>query len=313
MVVPITKYFKVLSGTNLELVDKELDPNGINFVSRTSKNNGVVARIKKLNNVEPNSANTISVALSGSVMESFLQKEPYYSSYHLCVLEPLIDLSDNELLYYCLCIRTNKYKYNYGRQADKSIKNLTIPSIEEIPSWVERTLLPDIPNPNSVYKANIGLFDREWKWFKYQQLFTIERGIGARKDEIIVGGKTPLVTSIDSSNGIVGYVNKPSTHQANTITVNRNGSVGQAYYQPRPFCSTEDVHVFVPLFTLNKYSAMFLLPLIMKEKFRYSYGRKWGIERMKITDIRLPSNVVGEPDWQFMADYIKSLPYSSHL
>lgn len=47
MVVHIEQYFDVLSGSNLELVNKELDSSGINFVARTSKNNGVVARIKK--------------------------------------------------------------------------------------------------------------------------------------------------------------------------------------------------------------------------------------------------------------------------
>jgi hypothetical protein len=33
---------------------------------------------------------------------------------------------------------------------------------------------------------------------------------------------------------------------------------------------------------------------------------------MKKTKIKLPSDD-GKPDWQFMEDYIKSLPYSSNL
>jgi hypothetical protein len=51
----------------------------------------------------------------------------------------------------------------------------------------------------------------------------------------------------------------------------------------------------------------------MKEEYRYSYGRKWGIGRMKKTTIKLPTDNKVEPDWQFMEDYIKSLPYSSNL
>ena len=47
--VQVDQYFDVLPGTNLELVNKEPDSKGgINFVARTSKNNGVVARIKRL-------------------------------------------------------------------------------------------------------------------------------------------------------------------------------------------------------------------------------------------------------------------------
>jgi hypothetical protein len=53
--------------------------------------------------------------------------------------------------------------------------------------------------------------------------------------------------------------------------------------------------------------------LIKREKYRYNYGRKWGIERMKNSQIKLPVTKNGTPDWSFMENYIKSLPYSSNL
>jgi hypothetical protein len=58
---------------------------------------------------------------------------------------------------------------------------------------------------------------------------------------------------------------------------------------------------------------MFLITLIKKEKYRYSYGRKWGIGRMNESLIKLPVNEKKQPDFQFMENYIKSLPYSSNL
>jgi hypothetical protein len=159
----------------------------------------------------------------------------------------------------------------------------------------------------------IELVDRTWDWFGYQKLFTIVRGTNARKSDITESGKTPLITSIDSNNGLIENVNKSPAHEGNVITVNRNSCVGRAYYQLKSFCSTEDVHVFVLLFKLNIFIAMFLIPLITKETYRYSYGRKWGIARMKQTMMKLPITPKGVPDWQFMEDYIKSLPYSSSL
>ena len=77
--VPVSEIFNVHYGVNFELNKMTLDTNGINFVSRTAKNNGVSAKVKKLLNKIPNPKNTISVAGGGSVMESFLQKAPYYS------------------------------------------------------------------------------------------------------------------------------------------------------------------------------------------------------------------------------------------
>ncbi|MCZ9892481.1 restriction endonuclease subunit S [Brachyspira hyodysenteriae] len=91
-------------------------------MSRGAKNNGVAARVKLLNNMKLNKSNTISVAVSGSVLEAFLQKEPYYTGYHIFILEPKLELSDIEMLFYCMCIRANKYKYNYGRQANRTLK-----------------------------------------------------------------------------------------------------------------------------------------------------------------------------------------------
>lgn len=64
---------------------------------------------------------------------------------------------------------------------------------------------------------------------------------------------------------------------------------------------------------MNKYIGLFLTTLIKLEKYRYGYGRKWGIARMKVSKIKLPTTPQGNPDWQFMENYIKSLPYSSSL
>ena len=55
---------------------------------------------------------------------------------------------------------------------------------------------------------------------------------------------------------------------------------------------------------------MFIIPILRLEKFRYGYGRKWGLGRMEQSVIKLPVTPEGEPDYQFMEDYIKTLPYS---
>ena len=53
--------------------------------------------------------------------------------------------------------------------------------------------------------------------------------------------------------------------------------------------------------------------LIRKEKYRFNYGRKWETERMKESLIKLPIDKNGNPDFEFMENYIKSLPYSANL
>ena len=171
--VPVSEIFNVHYGVNFELNKMTLDTNGINFVSRTAKNNGVSAKVKKLLNKIPNPKNTISVAGGGSVMESFLQKAPYYSGRDLYYLVPLVDLTDEELLYYCSCLRANKYRFNYGRQANRTLKELLIPAKSEIPTWVYEEDISKFDNANKSFSnEQTGIIDiKTWATFKLDVLF----------------------------------------------------------------------------------------------------------------------------------------------
>ena len=103
ILVKVSDLFDVKYGINLELniLDECETDIGIPFVSRTANNNGISAYVLPLDNTNPNPANTISVAGGGSVMESFLQKEPYYSGRDLFYLTPKEKMTDQEMLFYC--------------------------------------------------------------------------------------------------------------------------------------------------------------------------------------------------------------------
>lgn len=313
--VPLDSIFDVFYGVNLELNKLSIDEFGINFVSRTAKNNGVSAKVKLIPGLEPIDSGVITVAGGGSVLETFLQQEPFYSGRDLYCLVARQEMSVEEKLYYCACIRANKYKYNYGRQANKTLRALLVPCRDDVPDWVFTTRVHNVDNKQKP-KCNppVELKEHtEWKPFLYRDLFLIERGRGPRKKDLDGSGCVPFITSTDSNNGFTSFTSMEPYHAANVITVNRNGSVGEAFYQTKEFCSTEDVHVFTPKFEMNSYIAMFLITLIKKEKFRFSYGRKWGLERMKNSIIRLPVTANDSPDWHYMCEFIKSLPYSSQI
>lgn len=125
-------------------------------------------------------------------------------------------------------------------------------------------------------------------------------------------GNTPYIGAIDSNNGIANYI----IHDGNTISLNYNGSVGEAFYQPRPFWATDDVNVLYFReengVDFNKYIALFICAVLRQEKYRYSYGRKWVLESMKSTVIKLPEKA-GKPDWFYMESYMKLLPYGDRI
>jgi hypothetical protein len=311
----VSDLFDVAYGVNLELNAIKRSSDGINFVSRTAKNNGVSAKVQLIPGIIPIPAGTISVAGGGSVMASFLQTEPYYSGRDLYYLTSKEPMTENVKLFYCKCLQENRYRYSYGRQANRTLKDILLPSISEIPEWVKFSNVNMYDGANAPVSqfAPPNLDSSQWKKFTYEQLFTIERGKGPRIKDLNGQGNTPFITSIDGNNGLNNVTTMNPCHQGNVIGVNRNGSVAEAFYQPLPFCSTEDVHIFIPKFELNPYRAMFLCTLIKQEKYRFGYGRKWGIERMKKTEIRLPMNQDGNIDWLYMENYIKSLPFSAMI
>lgn len=318
--VKISDLFHIRYGVNFELINltqcKSTGYNAIPFVSRTEKNNGVSAFVEKRIDIEPNPAHTLSVAVSGSVLSTFYQPKPYYSSFHIFVLVPQKKMSVVEMLFYAKCISINKYKYSYGRQANKTLKDILIPNKIptdfllklEIFKKQNEVKLSNLPLSETKHKLDIS----NWKFFKYAEAFEIKKGKRLTKEDFIEG-TTPFIGAIDSNNGYRDFIGQEPIHHGNTITVNYNGSVGEAFYQPYSFWASDDVNVLYPKFRFNKYIAMFIIPLIKIEKYRFNYGRKWDSDRMKESSIKLPVNQLGNIDVDFMENYIQSLPYSASI
>ncbi len=133
--VCVREVFNVELGTDLELVRLVRKTDGVNFVSRTARNNGVAARVAPVPGIAPAPGGTLSVAAGGSVLETFPQFEPFYSGRDLFVLTPRRPMAAEPLMFYAACIRANQWRYSYGRQANRTLKELLIPAPEAIPRW----------------------------------------------------------------------------------------------------------------------------------------------------------------------------------
>ena len=311
---PINEIFEIKYGNSLELINCDEDENGIPFISRTSNNNGVVAKVKVRDDVEPMPGHAISVALGGSVLSSFYQKEPFYTSFHIYCLYPKDNLSEIEMIYYCSVIEKNKYRYNYGRQANKSLKNILIPEPNSIPENLKKHTTKIPFNKKPILNEDYAIDISSWKYFLLDDLFDIYTSKDYNLTEFDSTGEVPYISSTQANNGISSFIDAIPSHKHNTLTVARNGSVGSTFYQPIDYCaSPDDVRIFKPKYKFNKYIGLFISVIIEKEKYRFAYGRKFGTTRMKKTKILLPVDEKGGQDFDFMENYIKSLPFSKHI
>ncbi len=86
------------------------------------------------------------------------------------------------------------------------------------------------------------------------------------------------------------------------------------FYHNYKYFSDDNVHTLIPKnIPLNKYNSLFLATILKKLQYRYNFGRQVRLQRLKFDEIKLPTDERGNPDWQFMEDYIKSLLYSKAL
>jgi hypothetical protein len=314
--VKISTVFNICYGHQLDLNKQVISKNhGISFVNRTANNLGISCKIERIPNIQPFRKELITVSLGGSILESYVQPEDFYTGQNIKVLEPKIKLSYNQMLFYCLCIKKNAYKYSaFGREANKTFNDLLVPNVLDIPKWVEDIRLPKEPSKKPFHQKphieQITLEDRTWVYFTLSDFFKLERG-----KEIINNledGTELLISASEKNNGLNKLIKSGNKLFNKSITIANNGSVGASFYQDSNFYATSDVTVLNKK-NINKYIGLFVSTIITKERYRFSYGRKWSNEKMKITKIKLPSTSQNTPDWEFMESYIKSLPYSSSL
>ena len=307
----VSELFTLRSGNGFELMHMGVNETGkVNFVSRTSQHNGVVAQVDRVAGADPFEAGSITVALGGSVLSAFVQLKPFYTAFHIIVLEPKSKMTLAEKLYYCMCIKANAYKYSYGRQANKTIKDITLPGT--VPLWVYNVKI----NPLSTIVSNSEVPLRtveEWGLFSLGTLFTFHKGKRLTKEDM-TAGTINFIGAVRENNGVRQCIDVAPLFLPNCITVNYNGSVGEAFYQNQPFWASDDVNVlYADGWELNKYIALFVITVIKTNVYKFSYGRKWTLEKMKESVIKLPKSLDGSPDWVYMESYIKSLPYSDRI
>ncbi|WGL96531.1 restriction endonuclease subunit S [Arsenophonus nasoniae] len=311
--VKLSDLFNIYSGSKMDLNKQEIIiENGINFVSRTSKNSGIVCRVAENKNGVLYKKGAITVTLGGTyLLSAFVQQEDFYTSQNVKVLIPKMEMTDDLKLFYCTVIRSNRFRYaSHGREANKTLAFIKVPAINEA-----KLLMPNIkinmPGSKSLQRKKMSLSDRKWDWFLLNNYFDVNTGSYYPVDSFKTGN-IPLITASMDSNGISKWTNLTPAFNERGITIGKV-SCG-TFYQSHPFCVSSDVTALTNKKILNPFVGIFLVTIINMEKFKWSYGRQIRLNNVKRLKIKLPViSKGGEPDWKFMENYIKSLPYSCNL
>lgn len=310
--------------------------NTIKFVSRTEMNNGCDCYV--LNNDLTGIEDGNAISIGDTTATCFYQSERFICGDHMVICRAGW-LNKYTALFVLSILKQEKYKYSYGRAFKMDLISSTViklpatadgsPDWDFMEQYIKSLNYKPLTTQNSHPQHPLKI--DSWQEFRLNDILDIKRGesLYLNASEI---GTTPYASASAEDNGISAYIDIKPNREGNCLSINYDGSVGEAYYQAKPFFASEKiVTATLKKHQINQYIALFLSTIIKMEKYRFSYGRKWTVESsMKKSVIKLPIvfNADGTPyvekelgyslegyvpDWDYMENYIKSLPYGDRI
>lgn len=322
----ISDIYKSKSINKDDLTIAKDDSYSIRYITRTGENNGceLLADVRDVDKKCIEKSNAISIG--DTTATCFYQSKDFITGDHMVVVRADQWLNEYTALYIVAVLKNEQYKYSYGRaylmdRIKDTIIKLPVDTNEKPDYQFMEDYIKSLRHKPLTTKNKQGhapdLNVQDWKEFKIKDFFKVELAKGDIKLDEVDEGDIPLVSSGESNNGIVGYIDragdgKSEIFPANRITIDM---FGNAFYQNEPFYAVSHgrVNILKPKFDLTRNIGLFMSAIIKQEQYKFSYGRAVYSGVAENMDIVLPINTDGKPNWQFMEDYIKSLPYGDRI
>lgn len=157
------------------------------------------------------------------------------------------------------------------------------------------------------------LNDREWKEFfikdivflkKNDKQLQVPTGSNVSKSRLKKGA-IPRITVTSHNNGIDSFYegSNLTREYENFISVS---FLGDAFYHPYKATTDMKVHTFqLARKQLTRYTGLFIITMLKNNTKNSSYGYQLSSTDLPLKKILLPVNSKGEPDYEFMEEYMK--------
>ena len=314
----VSQAYQLEEGTDIPYLGAKKDDNGVMAWCAT-------------NNELKSSGNCVVLICDG---QGSVGLANYMESDFLGTVNLMLCYNDSHLnqytgLFLATIISQERPKYSFGRKWKTHINETLIklpqtetgaPNWEFMEQYIKTLNYKPLTTSNRNRKGTNSLSVERWRPFKVNELFEVKYGINMELDTCIEaepGDKDAVnfVARTESNNGVSARV-KPvegkEPQPAGLITCAGGGSVLSTFLQEEPFYSGRDLYLLIPLYPMSKLAKLFCITVIKANKYRYSYGRQANIT-LPYLELMLPANAEGAPDFDFMENYMKSLPYGDRI
>lgn len=304
--------------------------NTIRFISRTEMNNGCDCYVLNvgLTGIEEGNA----IAIGDTTATCFYQSDKFICGDHMVICRADW-INIYTALFIISILKQEKYKYSYGRAFKMDLISNTIiklpATIDNYPDWGFMEQYIKSLNHKPLNTANQGgdgshtLGVESWKPFKVNDIFKLYNGKGITKEEIEYNqGDFIVVQSGEENNGCIGKIDKDYCNKMGytyteepCLTVARTGSAGYVSYQPLGCVVGDSAKILTLKDDHHKNHSVFLFlkTVLMANRYKYTYGRKVTEDKYLSEVIMLPATTDNKPDFCFMENYMKTLPYGDRI
>ncbi len=156
---------------------------------------------------------------------------------------------------------------------------------------------------------------QDWKEFKIEEIFSINPTKNHKiinKDLMHEDGINPVVVNSSYNNGIGGYTNYEITELGNVITFSDTTNADSIFYQENNFVGYSHMQVLKPIKYNEKWSkeCLIFFTTVFKKKAKlmnFDYVNKFTRDDALKIIVKLPVDINGEPDWEYMERYVKQI------
>lgn len=301
-----------------DLIESE---KGIAYISRTNENNGFESVVQN-NNYMVNNKNTIVFGAENA--KFFFQPFEYITGNKMYVIKSEL-LKNRYIALFLQQMLNNSIKecgfgYGKGLIGSRILKRFFLLPVTDLgtPDWQfmedyiqEREQL--LIRKYVCSKINLGpvskvcsFEEKEWSIFRITDIFPeIQRGKRLKRADHI-SGSTPYVSSSAVNNGIDNFIsNKREVRKfEDCLTLANSGSVGKTFYHNYVFVGSDHITTLKNE-SFSPYVYLFLAPIISRLKEKYNFNHEINDNRINKEVLLLPVSDAGEPDWNYMEEYVK--------